>query len=157
MILFRDDFQGWTTVDDTVMGGVSDGAWTVNEAGHGVFFGEVSLENNGGFSSVRTTFAPLDLSAYQGIEITVRGDGQIYGVNLRDVHSKISYRASFETVADEWQTLRFAFDDLRPLRKGKPVTDAAPLATTDVRMVGFIISRKQAGPFRLEVARIAAC
>ena len=35
------------------MGGRSSGNFRLNNEGHGVFEGEISLENNGGFSSVR--------------------------------------------------------------------------------------------------------
>ena len=43
----------WRIVDDVVMGGRSDGSFRINDAGNGVFEGSISLENNGGFSSVR--------------------------------------------------------------------------------------------------------
>ena len=46
----------WTSVNDVVMGGVSDSLMQVSEDGTGVFAGHLSLENNGGFASVR---APL--------------------------------------------------------------------------------------------------
>mgnify|MGYP001300270260 CR=1 FL=1 len=47
------DVSGWMVVDDIVMGGRSSGLFRLDKDGHGVFTGEVSLENNGGFSSVR--------------------------------------------------------------------------------------------------------
>jgi len=47
------DISDWRTVDDTVMGGVSDGNFKLNEEGHGLYSGSVSLDNNGGFSSLR--------------------------------------------------------------------------------------------------------
>ena len=43
----------WSVVDDGVMGGVSQGSLRINYEGHGVFSGYVSLENYGGFSSIR--------------------------------------------------------------------------------------------------------
>jgi len=47
------DISNWVTVDDTVMGGRSDGHFRINDEGHGEYGGHVSLENNGGFSSLR--------------------------------------------------------------------------------------------------------
>ena len=38
---------------DVVMGGKSSGSFALSPEGHGVFKGAVSLENNGGFSSLR--------------------------------------------------------------------------------------------------------
>ena len=47
------NLKQWKIVDDVVMGGVSSGKISINEDGHGQFEGTVSLENNGGFSSLR--------------------------------------------------------------------------------------------------------
>ena len=43
----------WITVDDIVMGGLSSSLFRINTAGNGIFEGNISLDNNGGFSSVR--------------------------------------------------------------------------------------------------------
>ena len=43
----------WQVVNDDVMGGVSTSRFSVTN-GVAVFRGEVSLENNGGFASVRS-------------------------------------------------------------------------------------------------------
>ena len=50
------DITNWTIVDDVVMGGRSSGNFYLNKEGNGVFEGRVSLENNGGFSSLRYDF-----------------------------------------------------------------------------------------------------
>ena len=47
------DIQNWNVVDDTVMGGRSSSQFSLNPEGFGVFEGVVSIENNGGFSSLR--------------------------------------------------------------------------------------------------------
>ena len=52
------DLRNWRIVDDVVMGGKSDGNFYINKDGHATFSGTVSLENNGGFSSVRHWFKP---------------------------------------------------------------------------------------------------
>lgn len=71
----------WGPVDDVVMGGVSrSGFSTVSGAGEdgapgGVFSGDVTTANNGGFASVRTRNIdpPLDLSSCDGLEIRLFG------------------------------------------------------------------------------------
>ncbi|MGE6606854.1 CIA30 family protein [Halomonas sp. NPDC076908] len=71
--------QRWYSVDDGVMGGVSQGGFSVT-GGEGRFHGEVSLENGGGFASVRRepdTFEAT-LADAQGITLTGRGDGRTY-------------------------------------------------------------------------------
>ena len=47
------NLKNWKIVDDVVMGGKSSGHFELNDDGHAVFYGNISLENNGGFSSVR--------------------------------------------------------------------------------------------------------
>lgn len=51
--------QQWQAVNDGVMGGVSDGRFKITADGTLEFFGTLSLENNGGFASVRTR--PMEL------------------------------------------------------------------------------------------------
>ncbi|MDC3220705.1 CIA30 family protein, partial [Flavobacteriales bacterium] len=46
------DIENWIIIDDAVMGGKSSGSFKLNSEGHGLFEGVISLENNGGFSSV---------------------------------------------------------------------------------------------------------
>ena len=47
------DIESWQVVDDVVMGGRSVGKFFLNNEGYGEFEGDVSIENNGGFSSIR--------------------------------------------------------------------------------------------------------
>ena len=83
------DFRGarqieqWVAVNDTVMGGVSTGQSQVTDQGVLVFFGAVSLENNGGFASIRSRPAEIDLAEFDGLMIRVRGAGPRYGFNVR--------------------------------------------------------------------------
>ena len=53
--------RGWQAVNDGVMGGRSDGRFRLDDAGQMEFFGTLSLENNGGFASVRTMGRNLGL------------------------------------------------------------------------------------------------
>ncbi|CAL9125957.1 unnamed protein product [Musa acuminata var. zebrina] len=74
----------WDALDDVVMGGVSESGFQVDPKGKedggptGLFKGVVSTANNGGFTSIRTKnfSTPEDLSAYDGIEMRVKGDGR---------------------------------------------------------------------------------
>ena len=50
---FHDSESAWRSIDDVVMGGLSSSRMWV-EQGRAVFDGELSLENNGGFASVRS-------------------------------------------------------------------------------------------------------
>ncbi len=153
-----DHAQFWSITDDGVMGGVSQGQWDT-EDDRGVFSGFVSLDNNGGFSSVRAEFRPLDLSTADGIQLKVRADGQKYSFNVRDIHSWLSHRITFETDImeddDEWQIIRIPFESLVPTRFGEPYPNAKAIDLKNVWSMSILISDKQEGDFRLEISELA--
>lgn len=60
------DSLGWRVVDDGVMGGLSKGKVQISKEGIMTFSGKLSLENNGGFSSLRTGDLKLDLTGAEG-------------------------------------------------------------------------------------------
>jgi monofunctional biosynthetic peptidoglycan transglycosylase len=89
----------WQPVNDGVMGGRSDGRLKITENQTMQFFGAISLENNGGFASVRSVPKPLGLSADDTIVVRVRGDGREYLLNLYVPTRQIafSHRATIPT------------------------------------------------------------
>lgn len=150
--------EAWTIVDDGVMGGLSRGNWYQEDDEFAVFEGDVSLENNGGFSSVRVGFRPVDVSEFEGVALQVRGDGQKYAFGLRDMVNRHDYRLPFETTVSadgEWETIYIPFDDLVATWRGRELPDADPLDTSLLRGMTLIISDKQEGEFRLEIASIS--
>ncbi|MEL6609465.1 MAG: CIA30 family protein [Pseudomonadota bacterium] len=120
-LLVPEEMGGWGYVEDGVMGGVSNGrAAYVDGALRMV--GSVSTDNNGGFIQVRTR-TPGDWPAdAQGLELQVRGNGEVYYVFLKTPELRRvfhSFRAPFETGAD-WATVRVAFADFTPSHSGMP-------------------------------------
>lgn len=143
----------WEVVNDGVMGGLSSSAIKLSEQGTGIFEGELSLENNGGFASVRTRVGRQDLSAFSGLELRVRGDGRSYQLRLRtdDRNDGIAYRAFFQTVADVWTRIQIPFEDFQPSYRGRVLTDASPLDTKAISQVAFMLADGLSGNFSLEI------
>jgi monofunctional biosynthetic peptidoglycan transglycosylase len=162
LVLFDFDEQAdqrpWRSIDDVVMGGVSASKFYIAPEGVGVFEGVLSLERGGGFASVRSQPAQMDLSAYGGLEIRVGGDGKRYRLRLRadPEFDGVAYQVGFETDAGVWQLKRFSFDRFRPTFRGRDVPDAPPLNIDTIMSFGWMIADKQAGPFRLEIDWICA-
>jgi monofunctional biosynthetic peptidoglycan transglycosylase len=146
----------WWAINDGVMGGVSSGGMQDSGEETALFTGVVSLENNGGFASVRSRPKEWDLGASAGIMLKIRGDGGRYKFNLRTdaAFDGILYVAPFETTAGKWQTVRLPFDRFRASFRGRAMPDAALLDPSRIVSLGLLISDKQAGPFRLEIAWI---
>ena len=149
------DVSGWRTINDTVMGGVSESTF-VSTADGAAFQGTVSLERGGGFASVRAPEGTYGLSGATGLRLRVRGDGQRYKFTMY-THSggRVSYRVPFEAPTS-WTDLSLSFEDLVAYRRGRHVPGAPPFDPSRVRTLGVLIGDKQAGPFRLDLQRIAA-
>lgn len=148
----------WYSVNDGVMGGVSQGRMNIASDGIGVFAGELSLENNGGFASVRTDITASNLTPYSVLVLRVRGDGRTYQARLRTDarYRDLSYKAEFETTADTWITVMLPFAEFQPTVRGYVPPNAPPLDLSSVREMGLLLGDGRAGPFRLEVERITA-
>jgi len=158
-IEFDAGVAGWRTVLDGVMGGRSTGRATQPEAGILRFSGELSLENNGGFSQMQTTVPEGSLKGATGIEARVRGDGRTYQFDVRcsDVRMMAgSFQTKFDTVAGEWITLRLPFDQFRLYSFGRLVPNASKLTPARVESIGVTLSDKKAGAFQLDVDFVRA-
>ena len=150
--------EDWQAIHDVVMGGVSTGGMRATEQGTAAFVGCVSLENSGGFASIRSVPGEWNLADQAGVVVHVRGDGKRYKLNLKCAAAPegVLYRVAFATRDGEWQTLRFPFSEFRAVRRGRAVPEAPALDASRIVGFGVLISDQQAGPFRLELATIAA-
>mgnify|MGYP002760565135 CR=1 FL=1 len=147
--------DAWRTVDDPVMGGVSESKFVVGKD-HAVFTGTVSLDHGGGFASVRAPERTYDLGDHEGVRLRLRGDDKHYWFTAyTEPGGSLSYRTSLAPPTT-WTTLEVPFHTLTPYRRGTKVSDAPSFAPAQVRTMGFLIADEQSGPFRLEVAWIRA-
>lgn len=152
------DPDSWREINDGVMGGLSQSGLGVTESGTGVFAGHVSLENNGGFASVRTSLGETNLSAFAGLAVRVKGDGKRYRLRLRTDNrfDGVAYQATFETTREKWRVIEIPFETFVPTYRGRTLRDAPPLDTAKVCQLGFMIADKQEGRFRLEIEWVRA-
>lgn len=148
-----DAAKEWQTVNDGVMGGVSEGKLKITEAKTLEFFGNLSLENNGGVASVRTKAKKLGLEKGDTLVAKVRGDGREYSLNLYVPRPLVafSYRATVQTKKDEWIEVKVPLDEFEATSFGRALRDAGPVDPPEVNALGFLLGDKKPGPFRLEV------
>ena len=154
---FEAGSENWFTVDDDVMGGVSSSGSQLLDSGTLLFSGTMSLDNNGGFSSIRSPWNPIDLSGKDGVIVRVLGDGQIYRLRIRTTETgrDVAYNSFFETSAGEWTVVYIPFNTMVPTRFGFQVP-AGELNPASISSFGFMLSDKQEGEFALEVDWIRA-
>lgn len=149
--------EAWTPIDDRVMGGISRSRLRHDPAGHAMFEGNVSLERNGGFASVRSSPAARGKAGTQCAILEVRGDARRFKLNLltQDAFDGLNYQATFTPDPYHWQSLCIPLAEFRPSFRGREVPGAPPLDLARLRQVGLMIAERQAGPFALAIRRIS--
>jgi hypothetical protein len=148
----------WEIMTDEVMGGISQSQMLITSKKTAIFHGKVSLENYGGFASIRTQPKDYRLDDYAGLTVRVKGDGKKYRLRLRtdDEFEGIAYQASFTTQSEKWIIVHLPFNKFRPVFRGRVVSEAPKLEAGHIRRIGFMIADKQAGPFTLEIDWVKA-
>jgi hypothetical protein len=157
MVIFdfnkKSDISDWEIVNDVVMGGQSSSEFFLNEEGHGVFKGVVSLENNGGFSSLRVRFKQKNIKGYEKILIHLKGDGKRYQFRVKtNKDDQQAYIHYFETTG-EWQTIEMMLTALEPTFRGRKLT-MTNFPAEELEEVGFLIGNKVNEYFEVVIDKI---
>jgi uncharacterized surface protein with fasciclin (FAS1) repeats len=146
---FKDGIGSWSTVLDGVMGGLSTGRVSQPEAGILRFTGELSLENNGGFSQMRT--------GSEGLVLEVKGDGRTYTFDVRVSNVRMmagAFQQKFDTKAGQWTEVRLPFGEFGLNVFGRSVPNPPALDPAKIESIGVTLSDKKAGSFVLDVRSI---
>ncbi len=147
------DANNWKIVDDVVMGGRSSGEFHINQDGIGVFEGRISLENNGGFSSLRYQFNELNTKPTSKIILKVKGDGKTYQFRIKSRSSDYySYIVSFNT-SEDWETIELSISDMYPAFRGRKL-NISNYDKESFEEIAFLIGNKKAENFKLEIGSI---
>ncbi|WP_044404182.1 CIA30 family protein [Lacinutrix sp. Hel_I_90] len=147
------DLSNWRIVDDVVMGGRSNGYFSINEDGHAIFRGKISLENNGGFSSVRYDTKAINVTNYTKVCIRLKGDGKPYQFRVKaDSRKRYSYITSFET-SGTWETITIDLKDLYPAFRGRTL-DYPNFDKDTIDELAFLIGNKKEEAFELLIDKI---
>ncbi|ANP77967.1 exonuclease [Vibrio crassostreae 9CS106] len=148
------EHKNWTATNDDVMGGISTGELIYLDD-MSRFRGELSLENNGGFSSVKRS---IESPAHEidSAELVFVGDGRTY--QLRFTTSKdgnrIQYKHDFDTIKGVRLNKVFHFNDFQAVFRGRLLSDAPELKARDIKQIGFLIADKEPSPFELDLIQL---
>ncbi len=145
--------SNWVVVDDVVMGGRSNGNFQLNKDGKGVFSGKVSLDNYGGFSSVRHSFNKLSVEKFKSIVLKIKGDGKNYQFRIKHKSSDYaSYITSFSS-SGEWQEIEIPLNRMYPSFRGRKL-DEPNFFHKSIEEVTFLIANKKNEDFMLLIDKI---
>ncbi len=146
----------WNIVNDSVMGGRSQATLKLINNTYANFKGYLSLQNNGGFSSIRAYYPP-DLTNVKSIVLKVRGDGRKYNFRIRgNTESWASYTHSFDTVEGEWNEIELKIDDFYPVYRGYTLKNMPQLSEVIIKEIGIMLSDKIEGSFSIDIDWIMA-
>lgn len=149
----KSNLQDWVIVDDIVMGGESSGSFKINADGFGVFEGSISLDNNGGFSSVRYRFQKIVLDKYSQIVIKLKGDGKKYQFRIKSNSGDYySYITPFLT-SGEWQEIKIPLKEMYPSFRGRRL-DQPNFSNDYIEEVTFLVGNKKNENFKLLLDKI---
>ena len=148
----------WQIVDDGVMGGVSQSSLNRVDPETVRFSGLLSMENNGGFASVRTSGLMPDLAETQSVKIRTRGDGRTYQLRLRTSNGwrAPDYSAEFKTEPGQWQIHVLPLTSFIAGWRGRAIRNAPPINPAEILSVGVLLGDKNPGGFSLDVDWIKA-
>ena len=123
------------------------------------FSGALSLENNGGFATIRSRSQDFELTGTKGIRVRLKGDGREYDLSVLagDERGRSgSWRKKFTPPAGEWVVVDVPYEEMVLNVRGRRFPNVGPPDPAGVRSFSFIIADKDETPFRLEVDWIAA-
>ena len=145
--------DNWILVNDVVMGGQSTSSFSLNDKGHGVFEGKVSLENNGGFASVRYRFEKSDIQSFRNIALRLKGDGLGYQFRVKSkMYDRQSYVYYFQT-SGEWEWIEIPLREMYPSWRGTTLNMPNYPGQT-MEEIAILIGNGKSEVFHLEIEQI---
>ena len=142
----------WRIVNDGVMGGLSSSSVSVNDDKI-IFTGNVSLENNGGFASLRSPVKEYNFEGYVGIELKIKGDGKCFSISMKETSyfTGYFYTTTFETKKDEWIVVHIPFNQFKLYYFGQETNSNKKIPLNNIKEISLLIGDKQAGEFKAEI------
>ena len=149
----KSNLKDWVIVDDIVMGGKSSGSFKLSPEGYGVFKGSISLDNNGGFSSIRYKFDKKSIKEFTKIVFKIKGDTKKYQFRIKSNSADYySYITTF-TTNGEWEEIQVPLKSMIPSFRGR-ILDKPNFSNDSIEEIGFLIGNKNEEIFQLFIDKI---
>lgn len=143
----------WMIVNDGVMGGLSESTVKITKNSL-LFKGTVSLKNNGGFASIRSSNQKFDFSNYTAIKIKFRSTGRDFALRLAssDLYYRPNYKHHFGSSTGEWEIVELKMSNFKEYRTGQVSGSIVSKEKLEnIIRIGIILSDKKEGPFEIEI------
>lgn len=169
-------FSGWSTLNDTIMGGHSSGRCSAGS--DGLLMESEVVEEGGGFVSCRSAefVPPLDLSDYGALELHLDGDGRRYKLAIACadritgaaelIPGGLRWVAEFDTESRGTSRVVVPFQRLTPSVRARPLGFPLRFDPRRIKRLQLLHSKFndsgglnpgfRAGPLRLLLRSISA-
>jgi len=148
-----DDSSSWEIINDGVMGGKSKGHLDFTEEGYGRFYGTVSLENLGGFTSIRCKLPLTEVGKFTSLVFRVKGSGPSFQIRVKHRHEDYhDYVASFATNGN-WSNIHIPLTSFIPLWQGSRV-NLPRFDRESICEFKFLIANRRNESFELLIDKI---
>lgn len=155
---FTEEGKGkWRIQNDVVMGGRSESKLKMTEESKAHFFGQISLENNGGFCSIHKTSEKepyIIADECSHFVLTLKADGKNYNFRVRTPNGRHSYGFTFPTnKGNNFEKIKIAFKDMAATFHGE-VVDVPNYQGENVVEMQLLIGNKKEESFELVLESI---
>lgn len=176
LLVSGDGFSGWSSLNDTIMGGRSSGRCSASP--QGLVMESMVVAEGGGFVSCRSPdfVPPLDLSRYGALEFELEGDGRRYKLAIACadlvtgaaelIPGGLRWVAEFATQPEGLSRVVVPFNRLTPSVRARPLGLPLRFDARRVKRLQLLHSKFndngglnpgfRAGPLRLVVRSIRA-
>ncbi len=147
-----ENINSWRIVNDDVMGGKSKSKMSLKD-NMGVFEGEVSLENNGGFAMTQFDCKVSNVKGFEKIVLDIKGDGKVYQFRIKENQYNIySYVQSFKTTGKD-EIIELYLKDFVPQFRGVKL-NSPNFDKNTIEQVSLLIGDKRNEKFRIQLNKI---
>ena len=147
------DLKQWFIVNDDVMGGISESNFSINKDGYGIFQGNISIENNGGFCSIRHDLSRKYIGNNKVLKLKIKGDEKDYQLRIKaDRNDYFSFIATFKTTG-EWEEIIIPLKEMYPSFRGRKL-NMQNFNNNYFEEIAFLVGNKKNEKFKLIIDRI---
>ncbi|MBT3173500.1 MAG: hypothetical protein HN336_01540 [Lentimicrobiaceae bacterium] len=143
----------WLVVNDGVMGGLSNSTANISN-NYMNFEGTISLQNNGGFASVRSFKSNINLSDFTIMKVRYRSRGQKVSVRLlkNDAYYLPYFKTALETTSWVWKTTLIPLKNFKEYQLNRQTEKNLNSSDfNDIIRIGLIVSNKKQGNFEIDI------
>ena len=149
----KTQIEDWKIINDDVMGGVSSSSISLNTEGFAVFKGAISLDNNGGFASVRHNLNRVFINNKKELKLNIKGDGKEYQIRIKKNNEDYySYVKTFKT-SGKWELITIELKDMYPTFRGREL-DLKNFNKNSFEQIAFLIGNNKNENFQLLIKEI---